>query len=365
MSERIELAPDTTALKRDHTTESVDAVVLIPAYRPPDCLEDLCETILAGGREVVVVDDGSGPEFGAMFAALPSGVVVLHSAENQGKARALKTGLQYIHEQMPHCAAVVTADADGQHDPADIERVVNHERSRHGSLVLGSRTFEGAVPPRSRFGNTMTRLVFAARTGLRLQDTQTGLRAFSVALIPDLLEIPGERYEYELNVLLWAADTGRDIVEVPIRTIYIDDNASSHFRSVADGLRVYSSLLRFSLSSLVAFALDFALVLVFAQLLSGHVAPGIALLIGVIAARIVSSSVNFLVNRTFVFRSAGQVLASAAGYYALAAVVVGANFSLIYLGTIVVGMQLWLVKLLTEIALFGLSYATQKRVVFQ
>jgi len=340
-------------------------VALIPAYRPSSDLEALCATLLKRGLGVVVVDDGSGEEYRRVFSHLPEETVVLRHSSNEGKGAALKTGLAYIRDELNGYRTVVTADADGQHLPRDIERIGDFWRMTEPMLVLGSRHLSSEAPLRSRFGNTLTRYIFHLATGVKVFDTQTGLRAFSTGLIPQMLEIPGDRYEYELNVLLWAARSEVPVQEEPIRTVYTNKNATSHFNPLLDSLRVYSSFLKFSLSSLAAWALDFALVLsLTAVMLHAGVSSAIALLVGVVGARVVSCTFNFLVNRRFVFDKTSRVAARAAGYFSLAAVVLGANFALVYVGTVVVGLQLWLAKIITEATLFGFSYSVQKRLVF-
>lgn len=228
----------------------VHSVVLIPAYMPSRDLITLCEALVADGHAVVVVDDGSGADFSPVFDALPKGVVLITAQANQGKGVALKTGLRYILDHFSPKTVVVTADADGQHTPTDIHRVGVFAGEGEQSLVLGSRRFDGDVPLASQIGNTLTRHVFAATTGAHVDDTQTGLRAFSASLIPRLLEIPGEHYEYELNMLLWAAKSDVSIREIPIETIYIDDNASSHFNPLVDSIRIYADMIRFAISSI-------------------------------------------------------------------------------------------------------------------
>ena len=169
----------------------------------------------------------------------------------------LKTGLAYIEKHCGPNSVIVTVDADGQHRANDAMKLCEVARKHPDTLVLGSRKFRGRIPLRSRFGNTVTRLVYRISTGLKVYDTQTGLRAFHKQLLPQMLEIPGARYEYEINVLLEMAKTGVPIMEeeiktgVPImeeeiETIYLDrDNSSSHFDTVRDSFRVYREILRF------------------------------------------------------------------------------------------------------------------------
>jgi glycosyltransferase involved in cell wall biosynthesis len=218
-------------------------IVLLPVYRPGQHLHELVEE-LRGRAPVLVVDDGSGPEASEVLGGL--GCEVLRQPTNRGKGVALKAGLTRVRKIFPG-HDVVTADADGQHSAGDIVRV-GERVAATGQIVFGVRRFDtGTVPARSRFGNTLTRLLFRAATGRDVRDTQTGLRGYPAQTLPWLLEIPGDRFEYEMNVLLRAARDGRPLDQVTIATTYLAGNASSHFGSLSDSLQIYRSLLRFAL----------------------------------------------------------------------------------------------------------------------
>ena len=171
---------------------------------------------------IIVVDDGSSEECQAIFEKLDGLATVLHHEVNLGKGGALKTAYTYIQEQGQY-GTVITADADGQHKVWDIFRVANQSQDNPNQLILGARAFSGKVPLRSAFGNKLTRFLFKQQTGVAVTDTQTGLRAFTTNMIPFMLDIEGQRYEYEMNVLL-AASKAFPILEVPIKTVYINDN---------------------------------------------------------------------------------------------------------------------------------------------
>jgi glycosyltransferase involved in cell wall biosynthesis len=230
-------------------------VVLVPAYQPDHRLLTLLTGLRDAAPDVraVVVDDGSGPASAPVLDAVRDlGCTVLRHPTNRGKGVALKTGLRHVAEAHPGLD-VVCADADGQHSVVDILRVAEQVRTT-GRTVLGVRGFDGRVPLRSRFGNSVTRLLFRAATGYPVRDTQTGLRAYPHTLLDWLLTVPGERFEYEMNVLLHAARAGHRIDQTVIATTYLDGNASSHFGSVRDSARIYRPLLRFAASSLLAAA---------------------------------------------------------------------------------------------------------------
>ena len=222
--------------------------VLLAVYRPAPAMLDFVTALqeAAPGTGFVVVDDGSGAaHHDVLDRAAALGCTVLRHDTNRGKGAALKTGLRHLGST----ADVVCADPDGQHHIADLLRVADRLRET-GHLVLGVRHFEGDVPLRSRIGNGLTRRLFRVATGRAVRDTQTGLRGYPAAMIDRLTRVPGERFEYEMNVLLDAARAGLPIEEVSIKTSYFDDNESSHFGSVSDSVRIYRPLLRLAVSSL-------------------------------------------------------------------------------------------------------------------
>ena len=333
-------------------------IVVIPAYEPDEkLLRVVAEPKRATDYAIVVVNDGSSEAAEPVFAALPEGVTLLRHAQNRGKGRALKTAYEYIAAHFPQSEGIVTVDADGQHLPADVVRVSEDWEAHPEALVLGSRRFTGTVPWRSRAGNAITRVVFRLSTGVSVYDTQTGLRAFAVSSIPMMLEMRGERYEYEINVLLYATRQHMPIREVTIETVYIADNASSHFHPMRDSWRIYKMILLFAASSLLAAAVDYVLVLSLSALFAKQ-AQG--LLWSVVLARVISSFLNYMLNRKLVFEDCSR--RSVFRYYLVAAGIMAANYGLLSLISGV--MPLALAKLLVELALYPLSFYLQRRFVF-
>ncbi|WP_062517247.1 bifunctional glycosyltransferase family 2/GtrA family protein [Demequina gelatinilytica] len=334
--------------------------VLIAAYEPGPRLVELVDALRPRHR-VLVVDDGSGQAFAAVFAAAAhAGAHVLAHDANQGKAAALRTGMAWLHRHHP-TEALVCADSDGQHRPDDIEAVARVLADREASglqpaLVLGARGFDGEVPLRSRVGNRTVSAATAMVTGLRLDDTQTGLRGYPAALVPWAIGVHGERFAYEMRVLLEASRAGIPVVEVRIGTVYLDGNVGSHFRPVADSLRVLAPVAVFAASSLGAFALDTAVLLALADLTG-------SLAVAVVGARLLSGSVNFLINRRAVFASRDSVAREASRYLALALALVGASYVSLTLLT-ALGTPLLLAKVTTDVGLWALSFGIQRAVVF-
>lgn len=339
-------------------------VALIPTYQPDGRLLDLVKALRARGVEGVVVDDGSGCRYGSLFQSARGFATVIGYGENRGKGHALKRGLRYIQQCYPEDTVVVTVDADGQHDPADVLRCAREAQASPDAMVLGCRAFEGeGVPWRSRLGNKLTRGVYRLVSGASVSDTQTGLRAFSSGLIAFLVAIGGERYEYEMNVLLACPARGVEIREVPVATIYEEGNASSHFRPVQDSLRIYGQILTFAASSLASFVVDYCLFWLLATMLVAWGSAGVAVANAV--ARLMSATFNYAVNRRLVFRSTEGVCTTAARYALLALSILAANTLCVLLLVGVLGMPAALSKLAVELGFFVCSWALQNRFVFR
>jgi putative flippase GtrA len=344
--------------------ENRTRVALIPAFEPTESLVRLTEDLHDAGFCIVLVDDGSGPKYEEIFITAWRCAIVISYADNRGKGSALKTGLEFICRQFPPDAVIVTLDADGQHSVADAVRVCDRAARTKGALVLGCRSFEGDVPARSRFGNTVTRFVYRLTTGTRVSDTQTGLRAFGADLIPFLLRIPGARYEYEMNVLLACPGGSVPIVEVGIETIYLDNNAGSHFDSVKDSFRVYREILKFAASSFTGFLVDYGLYSLLV-VLTGGLGTAVSVPLSNITARVVSAGVNYTLNRKLVFRSSANVVRTGAQYAALAAGILAGNTLLLSWLVGGLGVNRFAAKLVTEITFFSLSWLAQKYIIFR
>lgn len=330
--------------------------VLIPAYEPGEALPALTRALMDKGVPVVVVNDGSATGLEYFERIRAQGAVVLEHGENLGKGRALKTGLAWMAEQ--GYEGVVTADADGQHSLEDILRVARALAGGSRRLVLGIRDVS-RMPNRSRTGNCLTRTLFRLLYGIKLQDTQTGLRGIPLTgeNRSGLLSLSGERYEYEMEMLIEAGELfPAGIQELEIETIYLEDSdTSSHFRPLADGARIYSVLFRhfprFFLSSILAFLVDYSLFNLLYYLLFHRSVPAAVL------ARVVSAGVNYTVNRKLVFGSSYHLL----GYVKICLVILLAGSGLMYLLVDCLSLPAFLVKPLVDCGLYVLSFAAQNR----
>lgn len=336
-------------------TDSV--LVLIPAYKPDAKMLSLCRALRGEGLDVLLVDDGGGAQYRPLFdEAEALGCTVARHAINLGKGRALKTGLNEALNRFGAMAGVITADADGQHTPKDILRVRDALLAHPDSLILGARAFQGEVPFRSRAGNSITRAVYHFVSGCKCSDTQTGLRGIPTAAIPAILRLPGERYEFEMEMLLCLKEMQLGLFEVPIATIYENNNEGSHFNTLRDSARIYGVIAKFMLSSLLSFVIDYGLYLV---LLKGM---GIAAAVSYAFARVVSSLFNYAVNRSAVFHGRGG-RGSIIRYYLLAVCQLCAGAGLVYLLGLA-GLPESVMKIPVDIALFFISFLIQRDFVF-
>ena len=333
--------------------------ILIPAYKPDDKLVALTNQLLThNDLKLVVVDDGSGEAFRPVFDALDKRVTLISYPVNKGKGGALKTGIRYIMDHMPECERLVTADADGQHRYADIRKVLDKSEEMPGALVLGSRAFDGDVPLRSRFGNSMTRQVFAIASGVKIRDTQTGLRGFDRDGMRLFVDVPGDRYEYEINMLLTAARAEMPIYEVTIETVYLNDNESSHFNPLKDSLRIYACILKFACSSLICFGIDYVLF----QLLRTFIP---LTWVSNLLARIVSASVNFTLNKKVVFKGNEKTLPAILKYAVLAVFIYLIDTAVLALLYERLGWSRYVVKIISGLLGYLISFPVQGRVVYR
>jgi glycosyltransferase involved in cell wall biosynthesis len=339
---------------------SSPTAVLIPAYRPDKTLIGVVEALLgAGVGPIVVVNDGSGPDFEPVFAELRvmAGVHIVRHAINLGKGGALKTGMNYILAELGSVAGAVTADADGQHHPEDILKVMARFARDPDALVLGTRSFAGATPLRSRFGNGLTRRVMRFAVGHNLSDTQTGLRGVPRTLMERLLKVTAMGYEFELEMLIAAKHQGIRVIEEPIRTIYEPGNPTSHFQPLRDSMRIYFVLLRFTGIALLTAILDNGLF----YLLYGTTQSVLEAQAG---ARIVAAVFNYTAVRKAVFLSHERHAVVLPRYLLLLAVNTTLSYAAIHWlsGTLPLGV-LW-AKMIAESVIFLANFALQRDFVF-
>ena len=354
-------------------SETVKKVtVVVPSYQPDEKLAGVVAGLEAAGfDDIIVVDDGSDADKKQLFpdpSEHPAVTLLVHP-ENRGKGAALKTAFRWFLENRQGRAGVVTADGDAQHRVEDIAacggRMIAEGKD---TLVLGARDFSlPHVPARSRAGNRTTSAVFRVLCGLKISDTQTGLRAIPADHLEDLCRIDGERYEYETNMLLAMKGLGIKYVEHPIETVYIEQNQTSHFRVVRDSLRIYSLILKYLFSSVASFLVDTLAFYLLSKFLAPSL-PGAPVLICTAIARAMSSAVNFLLNRKVVFRSGASVGKTVLKYYSIAIPVMlisaGCVAGLKALFAVSAPWLVTVLKIVVDTILYFLNFRLQREWVF-
>lgn len=233
-------------------------VVLVPCYNPNEkIMEKFLDELTKNFENIVFINDGCSKKHDKFFEKIAKDYPVLKHHINFGKGRGLKTGINYILNEYKKSSVIVTADCDGQHSVNDIKKCADAALKNPDDLILGVRNFhEKGVPVKSKFGNIITRNVLYNFVGVGVSDTQTGLRAMSYGVAIKLLGLPGERYEYETNVLIATKYENIDIKEVEIDTIYINNNATSHFNPFKDSVKVYKIFLYYILVTFMAYLVE-------------------------------------------------------------------------------------------------------------
>jgi glycosyltransferase involved in cell wall biosynthesis len=337
--------------------------ILIPAYQPRHNLHDIVNNLVKGSpiKGIVVVDDGSTLEESHLtFSKLehPPKVTVVHNNSNMGKGAALKVGMKLLLKHMGAKDVIVTADADGQHLPKDIIAVAEHAL-KHQHSTLGCRQFEGVIPFRSRIGNTLISASLRLLTGIRIKDTQTGLRALTQKDCKRMADLPGDGYEYEFNCLMYLIKKIRKgPIQIPITTVYEGNNSTSHFNPVVDSFKIYFTFLRYTTVSFVAAMIDIS---TFTLLTLFHIDTLPALLV----SRAVSLPVYFMGMRNAVFKTHRAVTLPLLGTCLLIAI------NIIYLWQFIeflhhsFDMYRWLAMVIGSTTFFVVNFLIQNYVLYR
>ena len=348
--------------------------VIIPSLNPDEKLmKTACGMIEKGFTDVILVDDGSDGEHSREFEKIreeyPDNITVLVHEVNKGKGRAMKTAFEYVLKERPDSLGVVTVDGDGQHTPDDAARCIDTMIEKK-AFIIGCRDFSlPQVPLRSRLGNVITRNVFRYVCGIKVSDTQTGLRAVPASYLEYMTHVDGDRYEYETNQLLKIGSDRIPYSEISIETVYIDDNQTSHFHPLRDSARIYGVIFKFAASSVLSCIIDlvaFRLILAFVPAVISEAARGT---VAGVAARIISAICNFVINKKAVFGHSGDAAKSAVRYTILAICQLAASVGLVALFTGLFGIDSdWLktlVKAVVDTCLFFISFKIQRSWVFK
>ena len=353
--------------------------VILPSLDPDEKLIAVIEGLLeVGFQDILLINDGSKQEnlhyFTDAAAAHPE-VTLLHHAVNRGKGAALKTAFNYFLVHRPEGVGVVTVDGDGQHHKLDILACAEAMKE-HDEFVLGVRDFDHPdVPARSRFGNKTTCGIFKLFVGMKVSDTQTGLRAIPRKELPAILAIEGDRFEYETNMLLQMKQKSIPFREVKIRTVYIEENKSSHFRVIQDSWRIYKLILahffKYTLVSLSSAVIDEGCYIAFSGILKALLTGFALTASATVGARVISSLFNFFMNKKVVFQSGVKTGLALLRYYAFALPMLAAQTLLTHGAYMLLGISEDAAGLRAVIyavvmaVLYFVSYMVQQRWVFR
>ena len=360
----------------DTITCQDQVVIVLPSLNPDEKFDRVVDGLLANGFDrIVIVDDGSDEAHQNCFTraeGFPQ-CRVLHHGVNKGKGRALKTAFTCVLEQFPDTKGVITIDGDGQHLVQDIIACGDRMLEEGNKVVMGCRNFDlPGVPARSVAGNKTTSRLFRLCYGIKLSDTQTGLRAIPAEFLQPFCAIEGERFEYETNMLLQMKRLGIDFVEQSIETVYEDDNSGSHYNAFKDSWRIFKIMFKFLLSSGAAAFIDYIIFYIVLRLFGARWGVS-ATVYATIIARVFSSFVNFNTNKSLVFQNQGHYKRALLRYYALCIVQTAISAGLVTLLSHLIGQALGhtvpaivatLVKVVVDTTLFFISYGIQREWVF-
>ena len=342
-----------------------DVVVVVPTLNPNiEIMSAFMDKLTKSFKNIIVVNDGSKDSYQKYFSDLEKkGVIVLRHHINYGKGRALKTALNYILNEYKDVKAIVTADSDGQHSPEDILKIAEKTKKNPKAYVLGSRNFkQNNVPFKSRYGNIITRNIFKIFIGIKITDTQTGLRGMSPAVAKKFLATAGERFEYETNTLIECKEENIPIVEETIETIYINDNSESHFNPVKDSIRIYKLFIKYIISAISSFALDILLFALFMHILPEDIEYKI--IVSTILARVISSLYNFIINSKMVFKKKGSN--AIIKYFILVIIQMFASGLIVdALSKNVFSFNPTLIKIIVDSVIFVVNFFVQREWVFK
>ena len=350
--------------------------VILPVLNPDEKFTNFVRNLIESGFEdIVVVNDGSSADYDHFYdeAAENPQVIVLKHEVNKGKGAALKTAFGYLADNRIDIDVAITCDGDGQHSVDSMKGCLQAYEEHPDSVIIGGRDFDDKnIPARSRFGNKVSSFVYKFACGIKLKDTQTGLRVIPARCFESFSKLKGDRYEYETNMLIEIVNRNIPYYEIPIETIYIDDNASSHFNPLKDSLKIYGVILRyfikFIISSIASWVVDIGVYAILEFALQKHMDLGTRVLICTIASRVISSIFNYILNRNGVFKSVDNVRSTAVKYYILAICQMGASYGLVYFFTHILkvgGVLELIVKCVVDLCLFIFSYNIQRRWVFK
>lgn len=335
-------------------------------YEPDDDFLVAVEAILQKGfRRVIIVDDGSAVDKREYFEKVSRDerCVVLRHGVNLGRGRALKTAFNYFVENCREDVGIVTADGDNNYGADDVWCCAEELMKNPDSLVLGVRDFDFSEMPRiNALGNKITAWVFKYICGIKVSDAQTGLRGIPIEFVKRLLTVPGERFDFETNMLIESDVEGISIREFEVNE-YRGGAKRTYYNPTLDSIKVYKTILTYLFSSTAATVIDI-LTFTVLNMMMGGVEPKQRLLVSTVISRVISSALSFALNRRLVFKTKDDVRDTGVRYFVLSAAKLVLSYGGTYLLAGMFHLSATLAKIITDAILGLVSFKLQREWVF-
>ena len=329
--------------------------ILIPSYNPDEkIMNEFLKELKKEFKNILIVNDGSINKM--YFESLEKeGYEIINNYVNLGKGRALKNGINYLLNKYPKLEGIVTCDCDGQHTVKDIKKIANKIHEDKNELILGVRKFNNKeIPFKSKFGNNLTKFIFKKFIGLSISDTQTGLRGMNKNIMTRFLDTFGERYEYETKMLIKCKTDDIKIVEVPIETIYINNNSMSHFDPIRDSIIIYKLFTNYLLNAFSSYIVDIILFLLMFSFSKN-------IILSTLYSRVISSVWHYFVNANLIFKN--MSFKALGSYYSLVAIQMFLSALFVLLIYNIVNDYIFVIKIFVDLLLLVASYYFQKKMM--
>lgn len=222
-------------------------IVIIPTLNPLPTFVHYINTLLELDiHQIVVVNDGSDSKYQPIFQEISAmnQCMVLHHDENKGKGRALKTGFGYVLNHFPKSHSVLTVGAHGQHTIDDVNLILQKMKLFSDGIILGVRNFRlKDLSFMNTIGQQAASWLFQLLFHRRILDTQTGLRSIPTKELPWLMKVPGNSYDYDINMLVEAIKRKIPIYEIPIGRAKIKKNSIIHYDEIVSTQKIIHQII--------------------------------------------------------------------------------------------------------------------------
>lgn len=216
--------------------QELNTVVLVPTFNNELTLEKVLKDILAYTSNIIVVNDGSTDSTSKILNSQFHTLQLIHFSKNQGKGKALRTGLK-LAEKLGYDYAI-SIDSDGQHFANDLPKFLLEIKKNGPALLIGDRNMEQeGIPQKSSFGNRFSNFWYYFETGIKLNDTQSGYRLYPIQSLKKL-NFFTTKFEFEIEVIVKAAWAGISVKNIPIQIYYAQEDRVTHFRPFKDFTRI-------------------------------------------------------------------------------------------------------------------------------